>query len=93
MLPFTAGLLQYLPTRAHDHRIRGDDQLRVPLMYCPGCVAAGGRGFELGAVDGEGFGGGGLKDVFEGGEAGFGNVFGEGGGDYFDVGEADLVRI
>lgn len=44
---------------------------------------------DLGGVDGEGLLGGGLEGVFEGGE-GFGQVFREGGGDGFDVCEADL---
>lgn len=44
---------------------------------------------DFGGVDGGAFLGGGLQDVFEGGK-GFGEVFGEGGGDCFEGCEAYL---
>lgn len=80
MLAFRAGLLHQLAGAGDDDGVGRDEE---------GWLAAGRvRGF--GGVDGEGLLRRGLEDVFEGGE-GLGEVFGEGGGDDFDVCEADLV--
>lgn len=66
--------------REHD-RVGGDDERRVR--------ARGRAGLQRGLVDGEAFLVGGLQDVFEGLEA-FGEVFGRGGGEDFEVREPDL---
>ena len=47
---------------------------------------------DLRGVDVRGFLSGGLKDIFKGRER-FGQVFGKGGRDYFEIGETDLSSI
>lgn len=81
MVCFAPRLLEDAPTfREHDC-ISGDDESGVGN----GGEVVGERGF----VDGEAFLVRGLEDVFEGFE-GFGKVFGFGGGEDFEICEADL---
>ena len=78
MLALATRLLQDLPEVRRDDGVCGEDQ---------GGLVIG--GVDCGGVDVLGFGGGGREDVFEGRE-GVGLVFGDGRGNYFKVGEADL---
>ena len=63
----------------YDDCVGGEDECRFPESSI----------VDFGCVDMGGLAGGGLKDILEGGE-GFGEVFGQGGGDYLEVCKADL---
>lgn len=79
MIGFGSRFLKNLAGMADDNGIGGDDD---------GGLAEG-RVVEFGGVYVHCFLFGGLEDVFQGGE-GFGEVFGEGGGEDFEVVETNL---
>ena len=74
MLALAARFLEDLPQVGGYHGVGGEDE---------GGLVVG--GVDCGGVDVLGFRGGGREDVFKGRE-GVGLVFGDGGGDYFEVG-------
>jgi hypothetical protein len=74
VLALAARFLQDLAEVGRDDGVGGEDE--------GGLVV---RGVDCGGVDVLGFRGGGREDIFKGRE-GVGLVFGDGGGDYFEVG-------